>query len=282
MSQQSPPPSPASSVSPLQIMDVLLKVPQFAHVSQLGVLRQVNHEFKKEVDKDDRLQKPDNAQFTNALIQDAPFVAKRLHKKFERKLSRPGYATVGSMASNPKVYKWLHKKYPGYMTDNGFLPVHHAVFRPQVLKEMLALQPELARRHTVDNFTLPIHLAIQYNIPDSLEALLKADPTLIQETGIILPEYRAGFENLLFMAAFYGSTEVAKVLLEHISPNVQNSDGETPLHNAVAYDNPAMVDVLLKHGASPAIKDRWGETPLDLVIGKDYEQEIRAIFQKYT
>lgn len=277
MSQQSPTPSPPTSVSPLQIMDVLLDVPQHARVSQLGTLRQVNHNFKKQVEKDSRLHQPDHTVFTEALLQDAPYVANHLYSKFTNRFARPGYHYVASR--NPNTREWLTQRFPHNMNDDDFLDVHHKVFSPEQLKETLKDNPQLARQRAGDNYTLPIHLAVRYNIPDSSKLLLKADPSLIQETGRI--DENNVFENLLLMAAYYGSADVARELLKHINPNVPNRWGETALHYAVDRGHPEMADLLLQKGANPDLPNQWGDLPLDFAFGP-HQQEFRDIFARHS
>ena len=45
---------------------------------------------------------------------------------------------------------------------------------------------------------------------------------------------------------------------------IQNSDKETALHSAAQYGHLEAVQLLLKHGADPNIKNSKDETPLDL------------------
>jgi len=45
---------------------------------------------------------------------------------------------------------------------------------------------------------------------------------------------------------------------------LQNADKETALHSAAQYGHLEAVQLLLKHGADPNIKNSKDETPLDL------------------
>ena len=49
-----------------------------------------------------------------------------------------------------------------------------------------------------------------------------------------------------------------------VCTNIQNSDKETALHSAAQYGHLEAVQLLLKHGADPNIKNSKDETPLDL------------------
>jgi Ankyrin repeats (3 copies)/Ankyrin repeat len=63
--------------------------------------------------------------------------------------------------------------------------------------------------------------------------------------------------------------QVIKALLEHVAdPNAANSDGDTPLHLVVTH-NISAIDLLLRHPKiDVSIKNRKGETPLDLASQK--------------
>ena len=65
--------------------------------------------------------------------------------------------------------------------------------------------------------------------------------------------------------AFFEHADTSDVsrCLKTKSPNVRNTQGETPLHKAVAYNKiPAVVSALLKAGAGVNAKDVYGNTPL--------------------
>ena len=49
----------------------------------------------------------------------------------------------------------------------------------------------------------------------------------------------------------------------------QHDDGETSLHYSVKYGKPEITKLLLDNGANPFIKNKDGNTPLDLI--KDLE-----------
>lgn len=73
--------------------------------------------------------------------------------------------------------------------------------------------------------------------------------------------------NLIHQAAESGTTEVLQYLLENnynktgMDINLSDLWGETPLHLA-ASKQPALVGLLLKHGADPTVTQRDGVTPL--------------------
>jgi ankyrin repeat protein len=49
---------------------------------------------------------------------------------------------------------------------------------------------------------------------------------------------------------------------ENLDINIQDKDGDTPLHIAVFLCNLDIIKILIKHGASINIKDKWGQTAI--------------------
>ncbi|KAI0714756.1 ankyrin [Earliella scabrosa] len=89
----------------------------------------------------------------------------------------------------------------------------------------------------------------------------------------------------LHYAAMNGYLDILEHLLEYEGCDVdlQNrTEGATPLHLALRIEDDdlrkAVVESLLDAGADYKIKDKNGETPLDLVSDKD--TEIRALMRK--
>ncbi|RDX46823.1 ankyrin [Lentinus brumalis] len=89
----------------------------------------------------------------------------------------------------------------------------------------------------------------------------------------------------LHYAASHGYLEILEHLLEYDGCDVdlQNRiEKATPLHLALQIDDPetraAVVSSLLEAGADTKIKDKNGETPLDLVPPED--TKLRSLFRK--
>ena len=80
-------------------------------------------------------------------------------------------------------------------------------------------------------------------------------------------------------AAWRNSTDVTELLLIR-GANVNKRSCPyhlTALHWAARYNSTDVIEVLLKHGASTNIKDRFGDTPIDLARSKNNEAAVRLL-----
>ena len=77
------------------------------------------------------------------------------------------------------------------------------------------------------------------------------------------------------MAAANGHIQIIQTIFQHIDPikivNVQNKDGNTPLHWAVINKQTEVVKLLLSVQSDPNIKNHFDRTPLDEAI--EFSQE---------
>ena len=139
----------------------------------------------------------------------------------------------------------------------------------------LELSKVLVERGADVNFaTAPLWLAAQADHHELLEYLLTqgADPRQTWNQGAP-PLYICAQRNCL---------ESAKVLLEN-EKNKADVDqtwtltGMTPLLVACEKDNVAMVDLLLKHGADPLVREDGGATPLSMACEKENTKEVASL-----
>lgn len=76
--------------------------------------------------------------------------------------------------------------------------------------------------------------------------------------------------TILHLAVIYGNEELINIILKYsyksLYINIQTkNNGLTPLHYAY-YTSPRLVEILIKNGASPFLKDKSGKSVLDLVV----------------
>jgi ankyrin repeat protein len=109
----------------------------------------------------------------------------------------------------------------------------------------------------------PLILATALSYPDIAKYLI--------EHGAEITKVDDYHRSVFWYAAFNGDAELTEILLDTAKPslvgsviNVADTDFmRTPLHLAVRRNEPQLVEILIRAGASEAQKDASGETPLD-------------------
>ncbi|KAH8987324.1 ankyrin repeat-containing domain protein [Lactarius akahatsu] len=140
---------------------------------------------------------------------------------------------------------------------------------------------------------------------------------LLLERGASVNASDKGHDTTLHLAAFWGRLEIAQVLLQcGANPNAKNKWGETPLHimsrgkydsqehgvgiarlllehgtdvhaqdenhdtalhSAAYWGRLELAQVLLKCGATPNAKNKWGETPLHILSRGKYDSQEHGV-----
>ena len=167
------------------------------------------------------------------------------------------------------------------------------------LRDELDLDPDLAGTRNADGLS-PVLYALYNGKADLVEPLLAANPPLDVfdaaavgktrgleelldgERDLVTAWSRDGF-TALHLAAFFGQEEAAKILLERgaevhlVARNA--SIHATPLHSAAAGSHPAIVKLLLEHGADPNAAQDGGFTPLHSAAQSDHRESAEALLE---
>jgi len=74
--------------------------------------------------------------------------------------------------------------------------------------------------------------------------------------------------SALHKAAFWGHAETVKFLLDECKLDVNAKDvyGDTPLHDAVKFYHPSVVEILVARKADVNIKNKEGKDPVALAV----------------
>ncbi len=87
-------------------------------------------------------------------------------------------------------------------------------------------------------------------------------------------------ESPLMGAAYYGYTDLARLLLENGAyVNIKNENGETALMYAAGEGHLALVELLLQYRADAGIEDNNGETALDFARGNNHSDIVKLLEQ---
>lgn len=91
--------------------------------------------------------------------------------------------------------------------------------------------------------------------PDTLRKLLEAGVNANTDYA----------QDFFIYAAVYSRTEIVRIMLEYgTDPNSIDYESNTAMHKAASNGNIAMVELLLRHGASLSLKNDSEETPLQV------------------
>lgn len=122
---------------------------------------------------------------------------------------------------------------------------------------------------------------------NDVEALYKAagegkstEVTALLKNGVSVNERTRSGSYALNAAAVENETEVIRILLDHgANPNVQNSQGDTPLICATKYagGKAGTVEMLVKAGTDLGIRDNKGNTALDYAKAKGQREAVSIL-----
>jgi ankyrin repeat protein len=133
-----------------------------------------------------------------------------------------------------------------------------ALGRTELVAARLDADPSAAGAFADDGFT-PLHLAAFFRHPETARLLVErgapVDVVARHETIQVTP---------LQSAVTARQEETAAFLLERgADPNAQHGGGFTPFHAAAQHGDVAVVELLLRHGADPALAADDGRTAAD-------------------
>jgi ankyrin repeat protein len=151
-----------------------------------------------------------------------------------------------------------------------------ALGRIQHVIRLLAKDPELVNAYADDGFQ-PLGLAAFFSQVEVADYLLKAGAWV---NSVSRNQMRVSPLN---SAAAAGNTKIVDLLLKHgADPNIRQGGGFTPLHAAAQNGDTEMIKLLLFNGADLRSKTEEGKTALDLACEQGHEESINLLKEGIT
>jgi ankyrin repeat protein len=144
-----------------------------------------------------------------------------------------------------------------------------ALGRADRVRELLAVDPGLARARSADGFTA-LHLPAFFGGPGTAEAARR----LIASGADVSARSDNSFWVLpLHSAASGGHAEIVEMLLEAgAEPDPRQRHGWTPLQAAAQNGNARSLEALLAAGADPELRNDDGQSAADLARAAGYDE----------
>jgi ankyrin repeat protein len=136
-----------------------------------------------------------------------------------------------------------------------------SIDRADVVRNLLAADPALARAYSSDGFTA-LHLAAYFGATEAISALIQGGANIEARTTNFL-------DNMpLHAAAAGGRIEACRLLLRHgADPNARQHGKHTPLMTAAFANNRELAELLIARNADVDLKNDEGKTAADLAAG---------------
>jgi uncharacterized protein len=135
----------------------------------------------------------------------------------------------------------------------------HSLLIVLLLSLLGQVKGQNAKKEPVKAPKIDLHTAVMTNNIEAVKQHINAGSKLDEKEPM-------GGSSPLVMAAAFGKTEIAKLLIQAgASLKVQNNDGSTALHNAAFFCRPEIVKMLLNKGADKKVKNKYGQTPRETV-----------------
>ena len=203
-------------------------------------------------------------------------------EEVERQLdSDPGLIHARENALSPIMVAAYHgeREIASYLADKTVaITIFEAAATGKInnILRLLARDPQLVNAYAVDGFQA-LGLASYFGHLDVAEYLIRAGAP-VNSTS------RNGLRAApIQSAAAAGHSKVVELLLKHgADPNVREQDGYTPLHAAAQNGDVEIIRTLIYGGADLLARSEDGRTPLDLALQAGHMEAVKLLQEGIT
>src|SRR3989449_1180620 len=142
-----------------------------------------------------------------------------------------------------------------------------------ILTAVYHRQKEIVNLLVARGATLSLFEASAAGEVERVERLVASDPSAVNT-------YSADGWTPLHLAAFFGHTKIAELLLAHdadVAARSRNANGNTPLHAALAGNHKMVAGLLIGAGADVNAADAAGWRPLHLAAANNHLDVMRTL-----
>ena len=146
-------------------------------------------------------------------------------------------------------------------SPSGWTPLHLCYDYPETTRLLLENGAEV--NSVTETGHTPLYLAVYYNYPEVVKALLSYSPDL---EVTIIDEFTGTTRRALGAAVVNGSAEVTRLLLEAgANINYQDQRNNVPLHYAALQNQEDVLRVLMEYNPNVDLVDDDGDTALNCI-----------------
>ena len=194
-------------------------------------------------------------------------------KTFEDEEVPIHYATYYQRPSTLSILLKKYSKQVNAKNFNDITPLHIAAGRGDLLSMRILLNAGAKINAQSSSNEVPLHWAVAENKIEAVNYLLQRN-AYVDSTDSLQ-------QSPLHYAANNGNVDIINILVTNKNSETNkaiidatDSLGDTPLHIAITSQQERAIEKLLELGANTNIKNKAGETPLDILPGDAFNFDI--------
>ena len=225
------------------------------------------------LDEDEEKRREQHSEVVTILLDKMTTIPRNIDKQYKEGKTALHYACRLGLES--LVERILERGARVDMVDkDGDTVLHESARENYGVADILLSSNADLINHKNNSGRTPLHYASFYGCPAVMKSLLSAggDVGQVDDWG----------DSPLHDAAGRNHHEVVQIIMDRNSMNVdiQNKNGQTPLHIACSQGATKVVCILLDHGANLDIVDKRRNTPLTIALIKNKPEVVKILTRR--